>query len=110
MKMEPAMVPTATKRAATTRAPPAAQAALTGGMLTITAATPPSATKPIAPKLNRPAYPHWIFTPRLMIAEIRHRFRMVNATVQLCIRPTRTSIANTAAKRAMFFGFITTFP
>ena len=74
--------------------------ASTGGMPTMTAATPPSATKPIVPKLNRPAYPHCALSPRLMIAEIRHRLRIVSATDQLCARPTRTSSAKTESEQS----------
>ena len=49
------MVPRATASDNNSRAPPAVQASLTGGIDTSTAAKPPTATKPMMPMLNKPA-------------------------------------------------------
>ena len=71
--------------------PPACQPAVTGGMETRTPAKPPSAANPIIPKFTMPAYPHWIFAPNVIIAEIRHRFKMAKDRFQLCSCPTMTN-------------------
>ena len=79
--------------------PPASQAPGTGGIDINTPANPPRAAKPIKPKLTSPAYPHWIFTPNVMMAEIRQRLIMVKATFQLCTKPTKMINAVMTAKR-----------
>ena len=68
--------------------PPASQAFKVGGIEIIMFASPPSAAKPITPKLTIPALPHWIFIPRVIIEDITHKLNIVSATFQLWKNPT----------------------
>lgn len=77
--------------------PPADHAIRTGGAETSTTARPPTAAEPMVPTWNIPATPHWTLTPKDITAEIRHRFRMVSASCQLCSRPTASKIVAIAA-------------
>jgi hypothetical protein len=67
--------------------PPAAHAPPVGGIEIKTEARPPSATNPMIPTLNSPAKPHWRFTPRAIIAEIKPIFKMNSAVFQLWMKP-----------------------
>ena len=60
--------------------PPATHASCTGSTDIKTAANPPNAAYPIRPKLIKPAYPHWIFAPIVITAEIKHMLKIDRAT------------------------------
>ena len=62
--------------------PPEDQASVIGSFEMRTAATPPTAAKPIVPTLNKPAYPHWMLTPNAIIADIRQRLKIESITDQ----------------------------
>ncbi len=74
-----AMVSAPSASAPSTCSPPEAQASFVGGIATMTAPSPPSATNPITPMLNSPANPHCRFTPSAMIALTRPMFATVRA-------------------------------
>ena len=74
--------------------PPNCQTLLVIGIETNTQQSPPSAAKPIAPKFTIPLFPHWIFIPSDIIAEIIHKFKIANETFQLCRKPTSKSNMN----------------
>ena len=82
--------------------PPVLHASSTGGIDVTTAATPPRATNPTVPIENSPAYPHWMFTPRAIIADNKHKFKRPNATFQLWLNPTMIKNKKIIPKSEMF--------
>ena len=55
------------------------------------------------PVLNRPAYPHWMFTPRAMMAETSAKFRMNSAWFHEISSPVARYSTATPRKSFAFF-------